>query len=742
MHSGRVAHDRPYELPMPQPLILFKHSQGFTLIAVIGVMAMLTITVAALAPNVMTVMDRKVTQTEKHHLKTIAEGSALYLRGNLAWPPTLAAHSPAYVPFESTQLLQNARGYPRYFHIHPDTAGFNNQTGLSSADLSDARLLLISDTSQDAAPVISNATQFETWWSSPETQDLHMYKAHVANLFHEVTLTGYGNGGSYQIHGATTNSGGTTVPTHSQYHLNGTVVALDEASSFATPEMQFTLTKNVSYVFVPCFPSGTRWRVPPPAPCPVLWVTTKGNANGTPGLSSWTDSQLVAFVDPDLTYENGPTGQTSGNFALTFDLENFTGSADIDAIHFVAEPVVVGTTNTVSLAQGDLLLSTTGTEFLLSTNFIFVRDEDVFVFRPDSVNDYSSGTFILLIHGSDLGLRDVEAVTVVEATTVVGDATLQPGTLLLADRDEDILQFVPTSVGSSTSGNLSLFLDGSDIRLSHDVSGIHLVQAPTNIGDVSLQSGQILATMERNDNSTGDNGIRTRDEDIFILDITDTGSSTAGTATLLFDGSDVSMKAGGEDIDGLTLNGRTTNSSADLTIINPDFETGDLSGWTKTGDLLGTGGVNQWGAVTSASAMSTPHGGSYFAGGRATGQIGSGAHITGLYQRIDVSAHTSQIDDGTATVNIAGFGHGETSRDRAYLRIAYYDAVSGGNQLGSDVDSNEATQSQTWTFLSITGNSVPVGTRSIELLLLGYKVTTGSYLDAGIDDVSATLSYP
>jgi len=254
MHSGRVAHDRPYETPMQQPLILLKHSQGFTLIAVIGVMAMVTITVAALAPNLMTVMDRKVTQTEKHHLKTIAEGSHLYLRGNLAWPPTLAAHSSAYVPFESTQLLQNARGYPRYFYIHPDTAGFNNQTGLSSADLSDARLLLISDISQDAAPVISNATQFETWWSTPETQDLHMYKAHVANLFHEVTLTGSGNGGSYQIHGATTNSGGTTLPAHSRYHLRGTIVALDEASSFATPEMQFTLTKNVSYVFVPCLP--------------------------------------------------------------------------------------------------------------------------------------------------------------------------------------------------------------------------------------------------------------------------------------------------------------------------------------------------------------------------------------------------------------------------------------------------------------------------------------------------------
>ena len=68
----------------------------------------------------------------------------------------------------------------------------------------------------------------------------------------------------------------------------------------------------------------------------------------------------MAFIDPDLTYETGPTGQTNGTFGLVFDLEEFTGSADIDAIHYVSRAITVGTTTTIALVEGDLLLSTDG----------------------------------------------------------------------------------------------------------------------------------------------------------------------------------------------------------------------------------------------------------------------------------------------------------------------------------------------------------------------------------------------
>jgi len=179
-----------------------------------------------------------------------------------------------------------------------------------------------------------------------------------------------------------------------------------------------------------------------------------------------------------------------------------------------------------------------------------------------------------------------------------------------------------------------------------------------------------------------------------------------------------------------------------LPIVNPGFETGEITGWTKPGDLCGTGEVSQWGAVTSATTMSTPHGGTYFGPARADGPTGGGAHLTGIFQRLDVSAFTTQIDTGTALASVTGFGHGETGVDRSRLRIAFYDAVAGGTQPGANIDSNEATQSETWTLLAITEATVPVGTRSIEFILLGEKGAAGSFTDAGVDDVGARLILP
>ncbi len=72
------------------------------------------------------------------------------------------------------------------------------------------------------------------------------------------------------------------------------------------------------------------------------------------------------------------------------------------------------------------------------------------------------------------------------------------------------------------------------------------------------------------------------------------------------------------------------------------------------------------------------------------------------------------------------------------MRVVFYDAVSGGNQVGSQVDSNSATQSDAWEVLFIS-TPVPPGAKSLELLLLGDKVTAGTRTDAGFDDVSGIL---
>jgi hypothetical protein len=458
--------------------------------------------------------------------------------------------------------------------------GFSNALGLRSTDLDDARFLVISNTAQDAAPTITNTTQFEAWWDTATTTALHIQKTNVAPLFHRVTLTAFGKGGSYQIDGTTTNSSGSWLSSHTRHHLKGTTISLDEANVYGTPEVQFALTEDVEFTYSPCLPPGRKWAIPPVSPCPVLWLSTTGNAGGA-GYNSWKDNEIVSFVDPNLSYETGVMEQTNGTFAFVFDLENFTGSADIDAGHYVSLAMAVGG---LSLQEGDLLLSTDSSETLTSINSLSVQDEDVFIFRPTWLGNYSSGTFIMVIDGSDvfgdgddcdegaIPICDLTGLTLVEEATNVGGQALVLGDFLITgDIKKDVWKLTPTSLGTSTSGGSALLIDGSDIAVSKEWDGLELIETTTVIGDVTLQAGNILGSLDGDDSSVGDNSISVKDEDIFILDLTSAGSSTEGNATLWFDGSDVSLSTNGEDVDVIVLNGQGIQDVGDPLIVRDEF---------------------------------------------------------------------------------------------------------------------------------------------------------------------------
>ncbi|VAW34160.1 hypothetical protein MNBD_CHLOROFLEXI01-2179, partial [hydrothermal vent metagenome] len=107
-------------------------------------------------------------------------------------------------------------------------------------------------------------------------------------------------------------------------------------------------------------------------------------------------------------------------------------------------------------------------------------------------------------------------------------------------RDEDIIRFTPTSLGAATSGSWSLEFDGSDVGLasssSEDVWGVWLDE--TN-GDIYLTTrGSFTVT-----GASGDGA------DIFTCGSPTTGSSTACTFSLFWDGSLDGF--GGEAMDGL-----------------------------------------------------------------------------------------------------------------------------------------------------------------------------------------------
>lgn len=235
---------------------------GFSLIAMIGVLAVITIGLSLVTPALLQIEDRRHQEAERLQLRQIADGIQTYLEQNKAFPPSLGSLIPDYVPFSGAQLTINAHGFPRYYAVHPTMNGFSNSTGLSAAELLNARFLLLSNLTQDVAPTITTPAEFESWWTTNESlvPNLHLHRNDVGHLFYSLAITPEGNGASYFISATpTTDSGGGLLPTHSAFHLVGTIIGFDEAVIYSLPEVQFALTTNTAYWFDPLCSATKRW---------------------------------------------------------------------------------------------------------------------------------------------------------------------------------------------------------------------------------------------------------------------------------------------------------------------------------------------------------------------------------------------------------------------------------------------------------------------------------------------------
>lgn len=217
-----------------------------------------------------------------------------------------------------------------------------------------------------------------------------------------------------------------------------------------------------------------------------------------------------------------------------------------------------------------------------------VADEDVVSYDP------ATGTWALYFDGSDVGLggTDVKALHVLEGGNLVlsFDSTTfsvpgligGPSGTTVEDRDLVIFSF--TSSGANTAGSFSFVFDGSDVGLttsSEDIDGVY-----------EFPGGGLAISTLGNPSVTGVSGA---DEDILLFSATQYGSTTAGTWSHYFDGSDV---------------GFSTSSSEDLNALT--FENGVdlLFSCVGTWSAAGGGGADEdvgrfsgtFGAATSGSA--------------------------------------------------------------------------------------------------------------------------------------------
>jgi hypothetical protein len=256
-------------LPAPQhQRVRSEPEAGLTLIAVIGLLAMISVGLAVFSTSMVRVWDRNNQGIETRNLHMIANGIITYLRQNKAFPNSLTTLSPEYVAFSPAQITRNARGFPRYYLVHPSMAGFQNSTGLTAGELVNARFLLLSDLTQDAAPTATTPIEFENWWSTDEraTPNLLLHRENIGNLFYSLSITPKGNGASFSINQLPTDSNGALLPAHGGFHLIGTEIGFDEDNSYITPDILFALTTNTAYWFDPLCVTNRRWN-PLDPPC-------------------------------------------------------------------------------------------------------------------------------------------------------------------------------------------------------------------------------------------------------------------------------------------------------------------------------------------------------------------------------------------------------------------------------------------------------------------------------------------
>lgn len=177
-------------------------------------------------------------------------------------------------------------------------------------------------------------------------------------------------------------------------------------------------------------------------------------------------------------------------------------------------------------------------------------DEDILAY------DSATNSWSLVFDGSLVGLGGVD----VDAFEFESDGSLLlsldapigalPGLPGGAD-DSDILRFTPSVPGNYSSGSFSMFFDGSDVGLADNNEDVDAFGFTPD--------GRLVVSTLGNFSVPGPGGttVTGADEDLIVLNNATFGPNTSGTWAMYFDGSDVALTAGPEDIWGVSIDSGT-----------------------------------------------------------------------------------------------------------------------------------------------------------------------------------------
>lgn len=177
---------------------------GFTLIEMIGVLAIISTLAAVLVPNVVKTVDEAVMDAEGKDLTTLASALDTYTTTNkripnaAGWVAALAG----VTSMSSNKINLNERGFRRGYYVDPRFftatatafAGYTQTSGRTSAPFS-PRIMIVSDLTRNAPAAPTTAAAFNAIWNQTaaatvkEGARVRVQRMHLGSTFVPVLLT-------------------------------------------------------------------------------------------------------------------------------------------------------------------------------------------------------------------------------------------------------------------------------------------------------------------------------------------------------------------------------------------------------------------------------------------------------------------------------------------------------------------------------------------------------------------------
>lgn len=254
--------------------------RGFTLIEMIGVLAIISTLAAVLVPNVVKTVDEAVGDAEGRDLTVLATALDSYTATQKSIPNTAGwvAALAGMTSMASNKVSLNERGFTRGYYVDPRFftatatafAGYTQTTGLTTAPVS-PRILLVADLTRNAPAAPTTAAAFNAIWDQSagatvvEGSRVKIQRIYLGDWFLPVLLTNQFTAATgYRIDSGTTAS----VP-----------------AGGGTGITRYVLKKSTVSLFKPTFPSGALERAVMIGSARELSYVSSGGA--TP-VWSWT----------------------------------------------------------------------------------------------------------------------------------------------------------------------------------------------------------------------------------------------------------------------------------------------------------------------------------------------------------------------------------------------------------------------------------------------------------------------